>query len=89
MTKEISATMAICLAMAHDHGGKLTRYVGGYWSWKGVARNQNGNPIEYAGTSTVEALVSRKRLTYSDWKDGRNGRFPIAVEIVPDANDYF
>lgn len=87
MGKEISATMAIGLGYAHDHGGKLIRYVGGYWSWEGVSRNHNGAPVEYVGTPTIEALVSRGRMKYTEWKAGRNGRFPIAVEIAPDAMD--
>ncbi len=85
MKTEISAPMAICLAMAHDHGGKLVRYIGGYWSWEHAPKHQhNGNPVEYAGTSTVEGLVKRGRLKYTEWKEGRGGKFPIAAELIGD-----
>lgn len=80
--EEISALMAAALAMAHDHGGELTRYVGGYWSWRSCPRDHNGHPVDYFGASTIEGLVARKRLEYSEWKDGRNSRFPIAAKIV-------
>lgn len=80
--KGLTDPMFACVNMTHDHGGKLIRFVGGYWSWEGVARHShNGNPVEYCGTSTVEALVKRGYLEYSEWRDGRTQRFPITVKI--------
>ena len=80
MTKrdEISATMAAALALAMEHGGKLSRHSGGYWSYAGW-RHGNG---EYFGTTTIESLVARGRLRYSQWRDGRSGQFPVEVEVV-------
>jgi len=81
---EISATMAAALAMASEHGGKLTRYVGGYWSFAGVPRRQHdGVPEEYFGTTTIAGLVGRDRMRYCNWREGRGGQFPIEVEIIP------
>lgn len=88
MTKPLSATMAIALADTIDHGGKLIRHVGGYWSWPNCPKRQHdGVPEEYFGTSTVEALVARGAFEYVEWKDGRNGKFPIAVAVKKSAED--
>lgn len=84
--KEISALMAAALAMASEHNGELVRYVGGYWSFRGCPKNSTGgSPVEYFGTSTIEGLVARKRLEYSEWRDGRAGKFPVAAKIVQEA----
>lgn len=80
--KPLSATMAIALAEALEHGGKLIRHVGGYWSWPGCPKHaHNGNPEEYFGTSTVQALVDRGEMEFVEWKAGRGGEFPIAVVV--------
>ena len=74
--------MAVALSMAHEAGGKLVRYVGGYWAPENSPlRSHDGHPVDYVGTSTIEALVKRGELTYSDWKEGRGGKFPIAVVL--------
>lgn len=81
---QISATMAAALAMAHEHGGTLTRYQGGFWSWSGAPRDHNGIPVEWFNTSTIEALVKRRRLQYSEYKQGHRHRFPVTVTLTPD-----
>lgn len=86
MKKQISATMATALAMAHQHG-RIVRYVGGYWAPDKAPRDHRGNPVDNVGTSTIESLVLRGRLIYSEWKEGRNGRFPIAAILNPDAGE--
>lgn len=78
----ISATMAIALDMAQRHDGRLVRLAGGFWTWKGAPRNgHNGHPVDYAGTSTIEALVKRGRMQYVEWRPGRRGSFPVEVRI--------
>lgn len=79
MTKPLSATMAAALAFSIDHGGKLVRHAGGYWTYPGCPKPHE----EYFGTTTIQALVDRGELRYVEWKGGRGGRFPIAVNIAP------
>lgn len=82
--KSLTAPMVIALDAATAHGGKLVRHQGGYWSWLGCPRRQHdGLPKEWFATSTIHALVMRDRLRYSEWRDGRNGCFPIAAEVLP------
>lgn len=84
--KSITATMAVCLAETIEHGGKLVRHQGGYWSWPGGPRRaHDGVPEEYFGTTTVEALVARKRMEWAEWKEGRGGRFPIVAVVVTES----
>jgi hypothetical protein len=85
--KPLSATMAIALAESIEHGGALVRHAGGYWSFPGCPRGpNNGVPEWNVGTSTVEALVARGQLYYSQWRRGRAGRrFPIAAAVTPRA----
>lgn len=74
--------MAIALGMAHEHGGKLVRYIGGFWSYEKAPRGHDGNPIDHVGTSTVESLVKRGRLRYSEWKQGAHFKFPVVAELI-------
>lgn len=83
MTTKITATMAAALAMAHEHGGKLVRHAGGYWTWEGCPRDC-GRFLDWVGTPTVEGLVKRGRLEYSEFRDGSHGRFPVAAILTPD-----
>lgn len=77
----LSATMAICMAETVEHGGKLIRHAGGYWSWPNCPRGSDGLPFTHFGTKTVEALVARKQMAYVEWREGRIGRFPIAAQV--------
>lgn len=52
----------------------LTRKPGGFWSAPA------GGPT--FGTTTVQALVTRGVAAYSEFADGRNGRFPIRIELI-------
>lgn len=82
MPDNITAAMAVALATATENGGALVRYVGGYWARAGAERDHNGVPVDHAGTATVEALVRRGRLKYTEWKEGRGGKFPVRAEVV-------
>ena len=66
---------------AAEHGGKLERMPGGFWIYRGAKLN-GGVPEWYVGTSTVQALVKRGAMEYSEHKESRGGRFPIAAQIV-------
>lgn len=52
----------------------LKRKPGGYWSAPA------GGPT--FGTTTVQALVTRGVAAYTEFAAGRNGRFPIRIELI-------
>jgi hypothetical protein len=62
---KVSRSMQQLITSMQVHGGTVERFPGGY----------------SFGTSTVEALVSRGIAEYSEWKDGRSGRFPIKAKL--------
>ena len=73
--KPLTTVMLACVEFTKKQGGELKRYPGGYWAgeeWKS----------EYFGTNTVHGLVLRGAAEYSEWQDGRNGRFPIRIKLT-------
>lgn len=82
-TTPLSAAMAEALGTAIEHGGKLERHAGGYWTWPKCPRTGSTFPYLtwWAGTSTIEALVKRGELEYTGYRDGRVGRFPIVASV--------
>jgi hypothetical protein len=82
--KPLSATMAIAMVEAIEHGGKLMRHQGGHWTYPGAAPTAViGHPYDWwCGDNTINALVDRGRLKFTEWKEGRGTRFPIAAEVV-------
>lgn len=81
MAKALTATMVACIDFAREHGG-LVRMQGGYWTKAGAGWNGSTPDDEWFGTSTVHGCVTRGALEYSAYRDGRNGRFPIAAQIA-------
>jgi hypothetical protein len=81
-TKPLSATMAEALGETVRLGGELIRLQGGYWTYPNCPRS-NGFPDWYAGASTIQALVDRGEMEFTEWRDGRHGRFPIRVKATP------
>ena len=79
---ELSQKMQQALSYAIKNGGSLRRYQGGYWAME----HWRWHEWPWFGTSTVEALVSRGVMSYSEWMEGRNGRFPVAAIIVETPN---
>jgi len=61
------------------HDGTLHRFPGGYWAAEGWYAWHGPS----FGTPTVEALVRRHIATYTVWKDGRGGKFPIEITLIP------
>lgn len=80
MSKPLSATMVACIDFAREHGG-LVRFAGGYWTKRGADWSGSTPDAEWFGTSTVHACVTRGELSYTEHRDGRNGRFPVAAAI--------
>lgn len=76
----LSQTMRALLDCIAEHGGEIERFPGGYWT---VAKTvaQFGAQRTW-GTTSIEALVSRGMLEYTEWKENRAGRFPVAARIV-------
>jgi hypothetical protein len=82
-SKKLSPTMRHAITFAQQHGGKLVRHPGGFWSCAEWVRYASGGSHESFSTGTADAIVTRGAGHYSEWKDGRNGRFPIAVTLGP------
>ncbi len=79
-----SATMAAAMLEIKDRGGRIVRHQGGYWTEIGAKMQAQGSPFDwYLSTPTVEALVKRGTLKYTEEREGRHGKFPIAAELVP------
>lgn len=87
MTAPVTGEMATCLTFARAHGGRLVRSPGGFWSYPGAPTAGDGVPRPSFGTSTIEALVRRKLMIYTEHRQGKRGPFPIAAEVVPQADD--
>lgn len=75
---ELSKTMQGAKDYAKEHGA-LCRYPGGYWQKPGIFDRW----ASHYSTPTVEALVKRGVAEYTEWRDGKNGRFPVRCELVP------
>lgn len=74
--KPITPKMQEAIDFAKEHGNRLYRHPGGFWA--GKTYKQWGI---YFGTNTIHGLVTRKVAEYTDWKEGRNGRFPIEITL--------
>ena len=72
----LSSTMLAALRAARANGGKLVRLPGGFW--------MAGGGCSF-GTTTIQSLVMRGYMQYTDWKDGRHGNFPIEATITEEA----
>ncbi len=77
MKKALTATMQAAAEFARQHGGKLNRHPGGYWAGPGL--ELGGQTF---GTNTVHGLVMRGAAEYTDWKEGRSGRFPVEITLT-------
>lgn len=75
---ELTATMWRALNHAVCNGGILERRPGGFW----MLPSADYLKATSFGTPTVEALVKRGRMEYSEWKDGKRGKFPIRAQVV-------
>jgi hypothetical protein len=80
---ELSEKMQEAMLYAMDNGGKVCRYRGGFWAMENWCKGQH----PWFGTSTVKALVSRGLMSYTEWQEGRNGRFPVAAVVISELLD--
>ena len=74
---KLSETMQTCVNWMLMHGDSIHRHPGGFWWEQDPASNYRSG----FGTATVHALVSRGVAQYTEWQDGRNGRFPIKATL--------
>ena len=72
---KLSKTMQQCVNSMRTHGGSIERHPGGYW------RCEPTGGFSF-GTSTVQGLVGRGVAAYTQWQEGRNGRFPIRATLL-------
>lgn len=72
---ELSLYMRQAVAAMQNPEG-LVRYPGGFWRDPGSSKTFS--------TSTVQAVVTRGAAAYTEFKEGRNGRFPIRAELIVD-----
>lgn len=56
------------------------RHPGGFW-WE---KDPQSNYRSGFGTNSVEALVRRGVAEWTQWQEGRNGRFPIQARLLSD-----
>jgi hypothetical protein len=74
--KKLSATMQAAFNYAVANGNRILRFPGGYWAREGW------QPHELSfGTTTIDALVFRGVAQYTDFQEGRSGRFPVEITI--------
>ena len=71
----LSPTMRNALRTMNESGG-LKRLPGGFWI-RASAAGLHGEVT--FGTTTVEALVRRRRASYTEWKG--DPKFPIKAEV--------
>lgn len=83
MKNELSRTMQDAVAYAIEHGGKLKRFPGGFWCGGDLAARS----WPWFGTATVEALVKRGAMAYTDWIVGTRTRFPVEATVNVPASD--
>jgi hypothetical protein len=78
---EISATMRMAVLVTRERG-KLVRFPGGYWSYEGCPWD-GATPQTYFGTTTIQGLVRRGVLRYSQWrrKSRQHGEFPVEAVL--------
>lgn len=81
MAAELSPTMQQAVDYARKHGGQLARFPGGYWCEPDRTQWDSHRAPQTFSTSTVQALVARGVAEYVEWKDGRNGTFPIRMAL--------
>ncbi|HUP06833.1 MAG TPA: hypothetical protein VMU47_06770 [Caldimonas sp.] len=76
--KPLSAEMHAAIDLMMRTDGSLYRYPGGMWATE-RGKNWGGDAF---GTPTVKALIARGICSWSDWKVGPLGRFPVRATLA-------
>lgn len=75
---DLSPTMRVVVDRLREAGGTITRLPGGYW----CILNEAGETVHPTyGTSTIQALVRRGVLVYSEYKQSHGRQFPICATL--------
>ena len=80
--QRLSQTMLEALAEIEAHGGIAERWPGGFWTYPDCPRDTRGYPSWSVGATTIKALTVRGKLAFTEWKEGRNYRFPIRAAVA-------
>jgi hypothetical protein len=80
--------MEKAVEFAKQHDDKLVRYPGGFWMQAGLtAADDAWMNRKWFGTSTVEALVKKGAMVYTQWQGGRHGQFPVEAALAYPGGD--
>lgn len=83
---KLSPTMQGALDVARQHGGRLERWSGGFWTYPGCASQTKNLPMPtlvpdwYVSTHTIHALIDRGVMRVS--KRAHGDGYTIEVEAV-------
>lgn len=71
------------IAFAREHGSKLHRHTGGFWSTKNYVAPRDVSPgnTTVFKQNTITALVKSGRAEYSRWANGDRGPFGVEVTL--------
>lgn len=72
---KLSKVMIEVLERIKRNGGFTVRTAGGFW-WPGENMARSHSSV------TVQALVDRGILVYTEWKEGKNYRFPVRADVA-------
>lgn len=82
--KPMSAAMAYAMMLVHEHGGRLERLTGGFWTYPSAPRRGADKlPEWYAADATIEGLVARGELEFTQFR----GDYPIAAALPAAAKE--
>lgn len=80
--KPLSPVMRAVLAWIIENGGVIERMPGGFWVIPGTKWNGSSPAGSWTGTSTMNALVRRRKMKWTAWQKGSGGgQFPIRAEV--------
>lgn len=80
ITSPMTATMIECADFMRRNGGTIHRHPGGYWSRRDWNKTKSWETNVF-GTNTVDGLVRRRIADYTEHRDGRKHRFPVAATL--------
>lgn len=83
MLMKMTKTMHQLVQFMKENGGEVYRHPGGFWG-----RREGYGYLQHSfGTSSVEAIVTRGVAAYTEWKDGKRGRFPVVARLSSTENE--
>lgn len=75
--------MQACVDFAKENGGHLHRHQGGFWAKQDASFTSVGSKDTWFGATTIEALVLRGQMEYTDFVTSRAyGKFPVRASVI-------